>query len=47
MADTFRKDLVEAGNGSVKPQKGDTVTMHYTGWLYDANKPDKRGELSV
>ena len=23
---------------------GDEVSVHYTGWLYDENAPDKRGE---
>jgi len=26
-----------------KPAKDDMVTVHYTGWVYDENAPDKKG----
>ena len=34
------KKTITPGNGVDRPQKGDTVTMEYTGWLYDASLPD-------
>jgi FKBP-type peptidyl-prolyl cis-trans isomerase FkpA len=33
---------VTVGEGA-QAASGDTVTVHYTGWLYDQNAPDKRG----
>jgi FKBP-type peptidyl-prolyl cis-trans isomerase FkpA len=35
-------DLV-VGSGP-SPQPGDTITVHYTGWLYDPSKPDNKGQ---
>jgi FKBP-type peptidyl-prolyl cis-trans isomerase FkpA len=35
-------DLV-VGSGA-SPQPGDTITVHYTGWLYDPSKPDNKGQ---
>lgn len=32
-----------AGDGA-PAAVGDTVRVHYTGWLYDKNAPDRRGE---
>ena len=43
----LQKKLIKEGNKSDYPKKGDTVSMEYTGWLYDANKPDNRGNKSV
>jgi len=37
------KTLLKNGNGTDQPKKGDTVTMEYTGWLYDPSKPDNKG----
>jgi FKBP-type peptidyl-prolyl cis-trans isomerase FkpA len=37
MVDTVTGSGAEATPGRV-------VRVHYTGWLYDANKPDKRGQ---
>lgn len=34
------KQTLAPGNGTDFPQKGDTVSMHYTGCLYDASKAD-------
>jgi len=31
------KKVLKDGNGTDKPKAGDTVTMEYTGWLYDAS----------
>ncbi len=33
----------KVGNGAVAAA-GKNVTVHYTGWLYDANRPDKHGK---
>ncbi len=30
------------GDGA-KPQQGQTITVHYTGWLFDESAADKRG----
>ena len=43
MSETLQKETVEAGNGTDYPKQGDRVTMHYTGWLYEAGKPQNRG----
>merc|ERR1711939_977306 len=37
------KTVIKEGNGSYKPRKGDTVTMEYTGWLYEPDKPENKG----
>lgn len=41
------KTVISEGNGSDTPRKGDTVTMEYTGWLYDTSKPENKGNKSV
>lgn len=40
------RKLLKEGNGSDKPKKGDTVTIEYTGNLYDEGSTDQfhRGE---
>ena len=38
------KTLISPGNGQDKPQAGQTVTMEYTGWLYDESSPQNRGK---
>ena len=38
-------DLVEGAGPS--PSKGQTCTMHYTGWLSDGGKPGKKFDSSV
>lgn len=43
MATELSKQVVKEGNKTDKPQKGDTVTIEYTGWLYDPNAANKRG----
>lgn len=41
------KQTLSAGNGVDFPKKNDTVTMEYTGWLYDPSKPDNKGSQYV
>jgi len=47
MADTGIKELqkqdVKVGDGA-EARKGRVVRVHYTGWLYDASVPNKRGQ---
>jgi FK506-binding protein 1 len=44
MGDTFQKEVVKEGNGTDRPKVGDTVTMHYTGWLCEKSEPENRGK---
>ena len=37
------KDDVKVGTGA-EAKTGQTVSVHYTGWLYDANVADKHGK---
>lgn len=39
-------EVVKEGTG-VAPQRGQHVTVHYTGWLDDAGKPGKKFDSSV
>ena len=47
MADTgitsLQKTDVKVGEGA-EARPGRVVRVHYTGWLYDAGRPDKRGQ---
>ena len=47
MADTgitqLQKQDVTVGGGT-EATSGHVVRVHYTGWLYDASRPDKRGQ---
>ena len=36
--------LQKPADGAKKPKKGNRVTVHYTGWLYDATAPDNKGD---
>lgn len=44
MSETLQKEVIKEGNGKDKPVAGDTVTMDYTGWLYEKNQPKNRGK---
>ena len=44
MASQFSKNTIKQGDGQSYPKKGDTVTMEYTGWLYDDNADQNRGK---
>ncbi len=39
----FQKIDTKVGNGE-EAEVGKTVNVHYTGWLYDENAPDKKGK---
>jgi FKBP-type peptidyl-prolyl cis-trans isomerase len=36
-------EIIKNGYGRAA-EAGDNVTVHYTGWLYDENAPDNRGD---
>jgi len=40
---SFTKEDVREGTGS-EAAAGQSVTVHYTGWLYDESRPDRRGQ---
>ncbi|WP_342115857.1 FKBP-type peptidyl-prolyl cis-trans isomerase [Pseudoduganella sp. OTU4001] len=40
----FTKVDTVVGSNSVEVSNGDLVTVHYTGWLYDAAATDKKGK---
>ncbi|KAJ9650373.1 hypothetical protein H2198_010323 [Neophaeococcomyces mojaviensis] len=44
MATSLQKQILREGDNTNYPKKGDIVIMEYTGWLYDPNKPNNRGE---
>ena len=35
------RKIITRGNGTDSPASGDKVSIHYTGWLYDAKKSNK------
>lgn len=39
-----QKTIISPGNGQDKPNNGDTITMEYTGNLYDQNAPGGKGK---
>ncbi len=48
-SDKLDKKVIKEGNKRDYPQKGDKVTIDYTGWLYDAAASDNqnRGNQQV
>lgn len=38
-----KKTISKEGDGATVPQKGSAIKMHYTGWVYDPNAPDNKG----
>jgi FK506-binding protein 1 len=38
------KTMISPGNGKDKAKAGDTITMEYTGNLYDDNASNKKGK---
>jgi len=38
------KKIIKQGDGSTKAKPGQTVTMVYTGWLFDGSAPDFKGK---
>lgn len=38
------KQQITPGNGTDKPKAGDTITMEYTGNLYDDSAANKKGQ---
>ena len=44
---SISKEITAPGNGRDKPKVGDTITVAYSGYLYDSKKRDKgfRGKL--
>ncbi len=47
MPEALQKEVVREGNGTDKPKAGDTVSMDYTGWLYEKDQPEHRGKVYV
>ena len=41
-APTFSQTDLRAGSG-VPALSGNVISVYYTGWLYDANRPDQKG----
>ena len=41
------KQLISQGNGTDRPKAGDTITMEYTGNLYDQNAENHKGKQYV
>jgi FKBP-type peptidyl-prolyl cis-trans isomerase FkpA len=39
----FSQTDITAGSGT-EARKGARLTVHYTGWLYDASQPDNKGK---
>jgi FKBP-type peptidyl-prolyl cis-trans isomerase len=42
MSTSFQKTEVKQGTGA-EASAGKAVAVHYTGWIYDESKPDKKG----
>jgi FK506-binding protein 1 len=44
---SLQKQLIKEGNKTDYPKTDDTVTIEYTGWLYDPSAANNRGTKSV
>lgn len=44
MVEQLTQKVLEPGNGIDKPKTGDTVSLHYTGCLYQEGETDCRGK---
>lgn len=40
----LEKRIINPGDGESFPTAGDTVKVHYSGWLFDSRKNDRRGK---
>jgi len=40
-------EVINEGEGDITPKKGQTVVVHYTGWLDENGKPGKKFDSSV
>jgi len=40
---SLEKAVISEGDGKTYPRTGDTITMEYTGYLFDSSKPNNRG----
>lgn len=41
------RTVLNPGNGTMKPKKGDVVRVEYTGYLYDESKDSNQGKQYV
>lgn len=41
------KNLIQEGDKTNYPPVGSMIEMHYSGYLYDSTKADKKGKKSV
>jgi len=44
MNQVLQYKVLQQGTSKQKPQKGQRVTVHYTGWLQDTTKVDGKGK---
>ena len=39
-----QKQVLQQGNGTDKPKKGDNISMEYTGWLHEPSANEQKGK---